>query len=551
MVTDRGQISRILKEERRITTSGSFMLKEGDKANVKKVSAVITDAYYPKDVLIDLATETVRDNIDTNTDILHKRHTDAWSKRWRASDIVIDADDHEGYNSQLAIRTVIYHLLRCRAEDEERAQSCPKATTSEVYFGGCFWDMEMFILPFYLYTNPKAAKTTPMFRYRTLPAARRLAQEQGYQGARYPWTAAIDGSETCPDWDVAETEVHVVSAVAVGVWHYYLVTGDKEFLYDYGAEVLIETARYWATRVDEIPGKHGYQINGVMGPDEYKVMINNNAYTNHFAKFNLSIAADAIDILASEAPDKLEELSKRIALDDAEKGLFRRVAAGIHIPIDKERHIIWQCDDFDSIFVPIDIDGLWKDRREPFGIFVSKERKFRSKCLKQSDTIALLAVFPESYSLRQREASFDYYDPITTHDSSNSISSHAIAAANINRPQIAYECWKKSMDIDFRRVPSASNGIHGVNTGGMWGEVVFGFVGLVNALNTDVLTFNPSMPREFKTIQLKILWKNSRIKVAVTQKQIELENESENDLPVRVKSKEYRLKAKEKRSIGY
>jgi len=542
---------QISKDQRRISASSSFVLKEGKEVTVKKVSAVIADAYFDADKLVSEACEIINRNIDTDTDELYKRHVEGWSKLWDVSDVVIDANDDDGYNSQLAIREAIYHMLRTRAEDDDRAQAGPKCTTTEVYFGGCFWDMEIFMLPFYLYTNPKAARTTPMYRYLNLPSARKIAKDFGYIGAKYPWTSAINGTETCPDWEYADTQIHITADVALGVWHYYIASGDSELLYDYGAEVIIETARYWTGRVDKVPGKEGYQIYGVMGPDEYKMCTNNNAYTNHFAKFNLNIAAKTIEILKEEAPDKYEKLCEKISLKESEKDLFREIAAGIPIGIDDEKQIIWECDNYDTIFAPIDIDALWTDRSQHFGALVSQERRFRSKCLKQSDVIAMLTVFPESYSQEQKEASFDYYGPITTHDSSSSMCSHVVVAANIGRAETAYEFWKRSIDIDFGQLARSSEGLHAVNVAGMWLEIVYGFAGFVNALNTDVLTFNPCLPKAFKTISFKIVWKQNRLDVGITHNKLEIENKSGNDVSFRVKGNDYCVKAGDKTVVSY
>ena len=145
--------------------------------------------------------------------------------------------------------------------------------------GSVFWDMEIFIEPFYLYTQPKVARTVHMFRYNNLPAARELTREAGYNGVRFPWMSAANGTETCPMWEYAHHQVHITSDVVLGIWHYYRNTLDDEFLFNYGAEIIFETARYWVQRAERIPGRQGYHVYGVMGPDEYTPLSNNNAYT--------------------------------------------------------------------------------------------------------------------------------------------------------------------------------------------------------------------------------------------------------------------------------
>lgn len=550
MIADKSNKYSIKKEDRQIGASCSFVLKENEKSTIKKVSAVITDEHFSKNELLNIAVDLVNQHIQIGLDKLLDKHVREWEKYWQTSDIQIEAQDSDGYNSQLAIRFAIYHLLRARAADD-RGQICPKCTSSDVYFGGTFWDMEIFILPFYLYVQPDIAKNTPLFRYRNLSEARLLANKQGYNGARFPWTSAFNGTEECPMWEFAEHQVHITADVALGIWHYYQVTDDSEFLYNYGAEVLIETARYWTERVDKIPGREGYQIYGVMGPDEYKPLTNNNAYTNYLVKFNLNIAADTITMMEREAPEKLNNLTDRILLKKEEVENFREIAAGIDLPIDEKRQIIWQSEDFDTIFAPLDIDKKWRDKTKPFGIFVSQEKRFRSKCMKQSDTVVLLSLFPTKFSLEQRESTFKYYEDINTHDSSNSMCVRMIAAANIGLKELAYECWLASIDIDFGKRPRAYDGLHGANIGGMWQEVVFGFAGVVSALNSDILTFLPCIPDQINKISFKINWKRQWIQVTVTPNKLEIENLSDDDLQFKVTSNDYNVSARKKIQVDY
>ncbi|MFC1601272.1 glycosyl hydrolase family 65 protein [Candidatus Sumerlaeota bacterium] len=550
-VVDKTSDWNIDRAARRITATASFTLAKGESAQVKKVSAVISDVHFERQGLLNDARELVQRVIALEAKTLHAQHKSAWTQRWATCDIEIEANDHPGYDSQLGIRQAIYHLLRSRHEDDERGQVCPKCCTSDVYFGGTFWDMEIFILPFYLYTNPKAARGTTMFRYHNLPGARAIAEKQGYIGARYPWTSAADGSETCPLWEFSDHQVHITADVAIGAWHYYLTSGDQETLFNHGAEIIIDTARYWTQRVDKIPGKDGYQIFGVMGPDEYKVITNNNAYTNHLAKFALDIAAQTIELMQEQAPDKFRELAERLELEGNETQLFREIAEGIPIPVDAERNIVWQCDGFDTEFTPLDIKARWQDRTRPFGAFVSQEERFRSKAMKQSDTVALFMILPEDFSIEQRKASFEYYDPICSHDSSNSMCSRMIAAANVGWADLAYDSWKQSLDIDFGVRPRSSDGLHGANVGGMWQEAVCGFGGLISALNTDVLTFKPCLPQEIARLSFKIQWKGQWVKATMTADEARIENLSDDELTCRVFAKEETIPAGKEVRIGY
>lgn len=550
IINSRTKESKILTKDRRISSLSGFKLYENEDVQVLKVSAEIADVYFAKDKLFEKAAEIINESISAGAEMLHNDHKEVWRGKWETSDILIEANDSEGYNSQLAIRQSIYHLFRARSKDY-RALNCAKGTTSEAYLGSVCWDMEIFFQPFYIYTQPELAKTTPMYRYQILDGARRSAKSMNYAGARYPWQTDFKGDEVCALWEYADHEIHITSDIVIGIWHYFLNTNDREYLYNHGLEIIIETARYWTSRVDKVEGRPGYQIYGVMGPDEYKPVSNNNAYTNFTTRINLKLVQKVVSMIKADAPDIFRKLCEKISFREEEISLFEDIADGLAIPVDNERNIVWQCDDFDTAYATIDIEGLWKDRTQLFGKFTTQEKRYRSKCLKQSDVIALMAVFTESFTQEQKKASFEYYNPFTIHDSSNSICHNQILAANMGRPEDAYFNWKKSIDIDFGARPRSSDGVHFANIGGMWQEVVFGFSGLASLLNAEVMTFNPSIPKEIKKISYRIIWKGDLIKVTVTADTLELNNLSENDTAFIVKGKSYSSKADSVITISY
>jgi kojibiose phosphorylase len=352
-----------------------------------------------------------------------------------------------------------------------------------------------------------------------------------YIGARYPWQTDRCGNEVCPLFEYADHEVHISADIVVGLWHYYLNTQDKDYLYNYGLEIIIETARYWTARANRIKDRPGWHIYGVMGPDEYKPVSNNNAYTNFVVRENLRLVQTIVNMCKNDDPDAYERLCKKIDFNEKEIALFNEIADSLPIPKHEKRRIVWQCDDFDTAYVEIDIEGIWKDKDKLFGFFTTQELRYRSKCLKQSDVIALMGLYTEAFSKEEMAASYDYYDPYTIHDSSNSISHNAIVLARIGRPEAAYKNWKKSIDIDFGIRPRSSEGIHFANVGGMWQEIVLGFCGMVNALGADTLTFKPCMPTEIKSISFKMTWKGQRAAIAVVPGKVTVRNMSDKELP--------------------
>ena len=200
---------------------------------------------------------------------------EVWQKKWKDADIVIEGDE----DLQKGIRFSIYHLLRSNNEEDYRVQVCAKGFAGEAYYGRYFWDTEIYLLPFYLYTNPQAAKNLLLYRYHTLDGAKKNAQRYHLKGARYPWQSGLTGEEQCSLWEYADNELHITADIAYAIMHYYHATNDVDFMKDYGIEMLVETARFWRGRVSK--GKDGsYHLINVMGPDEYSPMTRDNAFTN-------------------------------------------------------------------------------------------------------------------------------------------------------------------------------------------------------------------------------------------------------------------------------
>jgi len=533
LICDKPGTHSITREDRRITSNLIFKINEKEEAKVLKVSAQAASVYFDSDQLLDKGIDMINTSIKKGADALHAAHVERWSKNWEMSDIQITANDPENYNSQRAIRQSVYHLFRARSTDP-RALNCAKGSTSEMYLGSVCWDMEIFFQPFYIYTQPELAKMTGLFRYGILDGARRSAKAHNYIGARYPWQTDRYGDEVCSLFEYADHEIHITADIVVGLWHYYQNTLDKDYLYNYGLEIILETSRYWTTRVNKLKGRSGWHILGVMGPDEYKPITNNNAYTNFVVRESLRLASIVVTMCKNDAPDIYKKLCEKINFDEQELEFFTEIANGLPIPQDEKTKIIWQCDDFDTAFCEIDIEGLWKDKNKQFGFYTTQELRYRAKCLKQSDVIALMGLYTEAFTKEEMIAAYEYYNPFTIHDSSNSICHNAIVASYMGRPDLAYENWLKSIDIDFGLRPRASEGIHFANVGGMWQEIVHGFGGLVNALSTDTLIFKPCIPDQINELSFKIIWKTQKLAVTVTKESFTLKNLSGNDISFKV-----------------
>ncbi|MCR5756003.1 MAG: glycoside hydrolase family 65 protein, partial [Acetatifactor sp.] len=443
---------------------------------------------------------------------LCERHAKVWEKKWAETDIKIVGDDA----AQLAIRMAAYHLNRADHEDDPRVAICAKGYAGEAYCGRYFWDTEINMLPFFIHTNPKGARNLILFRFKTLEGAKRNAAGYGYSGARYAWESSVTGEEECACWQYADHEIHVTADIIYAMMHYVRATGDYEFIDRYGLEIMVETARYWVERVDR--DKEGvFHLLGVMGPDEYLPMTKNNAFTNRMVKFALTMTVKYLEQFRERNASGYRELVEKTALTDRMIEHFKEVRDNIRTPYDKETKIILQSDDFEE-YADLDFDAIWKDRSRCFGEFISQEKNYRSKALKQADVLEMMMLYPEDFTEEQLADNYDYYEPITTHDSSLSAAVHGILAAQLGRMDEAERFLQKVIDIDMSEAKrGAEEGIHIANCGGIWQMIVYGFAGLKSAMWSDEINLNPHLPSCWESVEIPLKWHGKQYHITVNR----------------------------------
>ena len=474
-----------LGDGKRGFTTGTLELNEGEELIIQRIIVVATDRDLDGRDPVKLCQDTVEYALETGSDELLSRHQKRWASYWNRSDVIIEGDD----KVQKALRMSIYHLLRADNDKDDRVAICAKGYAGAAYFGRYFWDTEISLLPFFIYTNPKAARKLLMFRYNTLEGAKRNARAYGYKGARYPWESSVTGDEECANWQYADHEVHVTADIIYAIIHYVKATSDVDFIRKYGIDIMVETARYWCTRVDKFPDG-SYQLLGVMGPDEYLPITSNNRYTNKMVKYSLE---QTILWLQQFRPEHLHVTDEEIAL-------FKDVAANLKLELESDEGIILQCDEFLN-YADVDFDSIWTDRSKCFGTFISQEKNYRSKALKQADVLEMMMLFRDEFSNQELLANYDYYEPITTHDSSLSAAVHGIIAAWLGKMDEAKAFLDKVINIDMDDTKlGAEEGIHIANCGGLWQLVVFGFAGMKTAFESDQIEFDPHLPEGWKKV---------------------------------------------------
>lgn len=479
-------------------------LKQGQKVQLLKITGFSTSRDTEGLLEFREIEHAVR-KAGENCKQVRKEHELLWRRMWMDSRVSIEGDQ----KAQQAVDFSVYHLLRCANDGEERTAICAKGFAGEAYFGHFFWDTEIYMLPFYLYTRPHTARSLEMFRVHSLPGALQNAENYGYRGAKYAWESGISGEEQCPNWQYADHEIHISADVALGIWHYYTATEDLEFL-RCAIPVLTETSEFWLDRIWKDEKGIGH-IHGVMGPDEYICFCNDNAYTNVMAACAMKITRKALETVFEKIPREYRELYGRLSQMDGKMCVLR-----------DESGRILQCKGFDELEEP-QFEKFWKDRSRPFGQFVSQERNYRIKALKQADVLMLFYLFEQGMEEEDLEKNFAYYFPYTTHDSSLSSIVHAILCSRMGKKEEAYQLFCHALDIDTdENKAGAAEGIHIANSGGIWQGIVMGFAGMKWSYESEGLKFAPKLPKHWEKLEFRIWYRNIQYQVIITQEEVEI-----------------------------
>ncbi len=444
-------------------------------------------------------------------------HEASWDARWIASDIVIEGDDE----LQQALRFAAYHLTSAANPEDDHVSIGARALTGDAYLGHVFWDTEIYLLPFYTAVWPEAARALLTYRFHTLPSARAKAAHFGFKGALYAWESADGGTETTPERvvgaDGAQVDIltgrmehHISADIAYAVWQYWRATGDDDFFLRVGAEILHETARFWASRaVAEGDGRR--HIRHVIGPDEYHEDVDDNAFTNVMARWNISRALEAMDLLRARWPDHAAALREKLALDDDELADWRDAIARIVIGHDPATGVYEQFAGFHAL-EPLDL-AAYADRTVPIDVVLGRERTQQSQVVKQADVVALVALLPEEFPGTLAETNFRHYEPRCGHGSSLSAGMHALVAARLGDAAMALRYLRETAATDLDLDPNSAGGVRIAGLGALWQAVMLGFAGL--DLMGDTLRIDPRLPPQWRSLSFRACWRGRSVAIRI------------------------------------
>ena len=514
-VLDLPAAGEVVTGDKTVGLTARIPLMKGQAQRVEKRAVILFDASQG-DELWARGQRALAESAGVSLEEALQRQKGYWAGYWAVSDIEIEpaSDDEKTVAAvaaeQQGVRFCSFQLAQTYNGGSMRHNIGAKGLTGEAYNGHAFWDTESCCLPFYLFTNPEAAKDLLLFRYNTLPMARERAKMLDCRGACYP-IATLNGDEACNLWQHASLQLQPSTAVAYGIWHYVHLTDDVEFLWTYGAEMLLEIARFLRSRVARGSRTGLYGFFGVMGPDEFHMMVNNNAYTNYMGKRTLEYAADALDRMQAERPAEYAALAKKTSLDGSELADWRHVAENMFLPQDGTG-LIEQHDGFFDL-PHTDIAAV-PQSEFPLYEHWSYDRIYRTDMIKQPDVLMMLYLYNSSFSRSVKEVNYGYYQPRTIHESSLSPAIHSILAAELGRMDEAVDLFGFATRLDLDNYNcNTREGLHITSIAMAWANIVYGFAGLRS--DGDRLSFAPHLPERWRRLSFSLTYKGRILTVCM------------------------------------
>ena len=506
-------------------------ISRGEIVGIEKYITIVSTRDYEKSQLIKESKKILDEETIKGYETLYKEHCEAWNKRWETADIKIDGD----ILAQQGIRYNLFQLFSTYYGEDSRLNIGPKGFTGEKYGGATYWDTEAYCLPVYLgVADKQVSKNLLEYRYNQLEPAKTQAKKLGLEGALYPMVT-FNGEECHNEWEITFEEIHRNGTIVYAIYNYTNYTGDYSYIKEKGIDVIVEVARFWASRVHLSTRKDKYMIHGVTGPNEYDNNVNNNWYTNYIAKWCLEYAVENIEKLKSE---NIEAIIRN-NVDDEDINKWSKIAQNMYLPYDEDLDIIVQHDDFlDKEFIKV--KDLPKENL-PLNQKWSWDKILRSCYIKQADVLQGIYYFGDKFTKEQKKKNFDFYEPYTVHESSLSPSIYSIIASEIDNLEKAYELYSRTARLDLDNYNNdTEDGLHITSMSGAWLAIVQGFAGM--RTYNGKLSFSPKLPKGWIGYSFNINYRENNIRISVTQDNIKIENLSGESFEVIINNKTYIVK---------
>ena len=517
------------KTEWKVEFTYEVNVKTNETATIQKFGGYVVSTNHKEDELVAAAENVLAQANALSYEQLLINQKEAWANTWEMADITIEGD----VRAQQGIRFNIFQLNQTYSGKDARLNIGPKGFTGEKYGGSTYWDTEAYCLPFYMATkNQEVARNLLTYRYNQLDKAIENAEKLGFSkgAALYPMVT-MNGEECHNEWEITFEEIHRNAAIAFAIFNYTRFTGDQSYIPEAGLEVLLGIARFWKQRVNWSNDKKQYVMLGVTGPNEYENNVNNNFHSNYCAQWCMNYLVEQVENVKTNYPEDFARIATKTNITDAELAEMKEVAANIYFPYSEELGIYLQQDGFlDKDLTPV--SELAKEER-PINQKWSWDRILRSAYIKQADTLQAFYYFEDQFSKEQLEKHFDFYEPLTVHESSLSPCVHSIQAATLGRMEQAYTFYLRTSRLDLDDYnKEVHEGLHITSMAGTWMSIVEGFGGM--RVKNDALYFEPRLPEQWEGFSFKINFRNQILKVNVNKGETTFELEGTEPLEVYV-----------------
>jgi maltose phosphorylase len=511
-------------------------VEEGVATTVDRIAVNDWARTVDVDLLWGRGTDLMRRRAEATFDSLMDEHTSFWAKVWNALDIEIEGDPEvlQGLRFSSFQTYQSYH-----GEDADLNALC-KGMTGEVYFGWVFWDSEIYTHRMMMFIDPAVARNLLLYRYHRLEQAKTRAKQLDCDGARFPF-ATITGTEDSGTWQHVDIEIHSDVAVSYAIWHHDVILRDKEFLYREGIEMLLQISRYLASAGGWSPSKGDFGFYGVMGPDEFHMMVNHNCYTNVMGKKTFEFTLAILDEMRSNAPDLYRAAIEKTELMPEETETWRRMAEKMRIPRDEQTGVLEQHAGYFDL-PHVDLEHFPADQI-PIYQHWAYVKIFRYDMVKQPDVLNLMYFFSQDYTLEEKLANYEFYEARTIHESSLSPSLHSILALEVGKLEDAYELFSYGarMDLDnYNR--NTDQGLHVTSAAGVWASMVFGYGGM--RTDGEVLIFQPALPAQWRSYRFRVWYHGALLEMSVDAEKVRLHVVEGSSARVRVYGVEHEITAR-------